>query len=88
MVLTHPLEDLQPALGLQSTDGGPEAQVFRWRGEAVLWSSAELPFVASYNEVRHPLFLSSFKSTDCSVSVRSVWFIQSYFAIPSNAFPE
>ena len=51
-VLPHPLEDLQPALCLPGTDHTPNTPISRWSGEAICWSSSELPFIVSYNEVR------------------------------------
>ena len=54
VVLSHPLEDLQPALGQSIADGAADAPVFRWLGETVVWSGEAVPFIASYNEARPP----------------------------------
>jgi len=45
-VLTHPLEPLVP---LQAEEGG--CDVVPMQGERIVWSSRELPYIATYNQV-------------------------------------
>ncbi len=48
-VLTHPLEDLQPALARQAPHAGATASPFA--GETVIWSSIDVPYLVTQNEV-------------------------------------
>ena len=49
-VLTHPLEPLVP---LQAEEGG--CDVVAMQGERIVWSSRELPYIATYNQVSLPI---------------------------------
>ena len=46
-MLTHPLEPLVP---LQAQDGGASEQR-PMQGERIVWSSREVPYIASHNQV-------------------------------------
>ena len=48
-VLTHPLEDLQPAVARQAPHAGAPASPFA--GETVIWSSMDVPYLATQDEV-------------------------------------
>ncbi len=48
-ILSHPLEDLQPAVGRQASHGGSPASPLL--GETVIWSGTDLPYLATHNEV-------------------------------------
>ncbi len=45
-VLTHPLEPLVP---LQAEEGG--SNMAPMQGERIVWSSMEVPYIATYNQV-------------------------------------
>ena len=45
-VLTHPLEPLVP---LQAEEGGSDMAPMQ--GERIVWSSMEVPYIATYNQV-------------------------------------
>lgn len=50
-LLSHPLEDARPVVAdCCLRDSGP-ATYTGWSGEQVVWSSTQLPYVATYNEV-------------------------------------
>jgi hypothetical protein len=57
-VLSHPLEEPSPVVAdcaLSSSSSGGRSNVAAyagWSQESVVWTSRELPFVATYNEVR------------------------------------
>ena len=45
-MLTHPLEPLVP---LQAEEGGSDMAPMQ--GERIVWSSMEVPYIATYNQV-------------------------------------
>lgn len=45
-ILTHPLEEVQALLAEFTTDVSAS-----WQGERVIWSSSELPYLATYSKV-------------------------------------
>lgn len=53
-LLTHPLEEPLPVVAdcSMTSSGGGVAAFAGWSQERVVWSSRELPYVATYNEVR------------------------------------
>ncbi len=48
--LTHPLGDVRPVVADCSLKEGSPASYAGWSGEALVWSSRELPYVATYEE--------------------------------------
>ena len=48
-ILSHPLEDLQPAVSRLASHAGSPASPFL--GETVIWTGTDVPYLATHNEV-------------------------------------